>query len=300
MVQGQTTPLSAFHENDVASQKTNLFLGIIQQRYVRTLHGAVHGIASMLALLLGNYLFVSQVILGMEVPSSIKSVFFLSNITSASVTILFFWDKVQSWQLATTSMKDKGLVAQQMQNFNRGRGALAMLSYSLFPMLVQLCPSELLDSILFSSVVAIATLSCTTKTFFLIQDYRRVLFFVYGMYSAAVAVAILRYGRISSLLRAYPLLPNHFEKQAYFVVSCVQFGFMWYYFYSRRLVSKEWVQSMCKNYHPIMFVAYLIRLSFDQWWASMLPTEVVIHSLLLTLFGILFLAKIVKTQLTKV
>lgn len=300
MVQGQTTPSSAFHENDVASQKTNLFLGIIQQRYVSTLHGAVHGIASMLALLLGNYLFVSQVILGMEVPSSIKSVFFLSNITSASVTILFFWDKVQSWQLATTSMKKKGLVAQQMQNFNRGRGTLAMLSYSLFPMLVQHCPSELLDSILFSSVVAIATLSCTTKTFFLIQDYRRVLFFVYGMYPAAVAVAILQYGSISSLLRAYPLLPNHFEKQAYFVVSCVQFGFMWYYFYSRRLVSKEWVQSMCKNYHPIMFVAYLIRLSFDQWWASMLPTEVVIHSLLLTLFGILFLVQIVKTQLKKV
>ena len=284
----------------MASQKTNLFLGIIQQRYVSTLHGAVHGIASMLALLLGNYLFVSQVILGMEVPSSIKSVFFLSNITSASVTILFFWDKVQSWQLATTSMKKKGLVAQQMQNFNRGRGTLAMLSYSLFPMLVQHCPSELLDSILFSSVVAIATLSCTTKTFFLIQDYRRVLFFVYGMYPAAVAVAILQYGSISSLLRAYPLLPNHFEKQAYFVVSCVQFGFMWYYFYSRRLVSKEWVQSMCKNYHPIMFVAYLIRLSFDQWWASMLPTEVVIHSLLLTLFGILFLVQIVKTQLKKV
>lgn len=296
MVDDQAPP-SAFREYDLASREVpKLFLGLIEHRYVRTLHGAVHGLASMLSLLLGNYLFGAQVVLGRDAHQSIKLAFFSSSIISAAVTIVFFWNKVQSWQLSTTSMKEKGLVAQDLLNFNRGRGTLALLSYSVFPLLVQQCPPRYLYSTLISSAIAIAMFACTGKTFVLIQNYGKTLFLVYGMFPSAVGLSILRFGNISSFLQAYPLLLDHYEKQAYFVVSCVQFGFMWYYFYSRRLVSKELVQTMCKNYHPIMFLAYAIRLSFDHWWNTM-PLEVAFHSLLVSLFGVLFLIKLMKTQM---
>lgn len=291
-------PQSAFREYDIASrEEPRLFLGFIEHRYVRTLQGAVHGLSSMLSLLLGNYLFCARVVLDRDPQRSIKLAFLSSSIISAAVTIFFFWNKVQSWQLSTTSMKEKGLVAKDLLNFNRGRGTLALLSYSVFPLLVQQCPPRYLYSKVISIAMAIGMLACTAKTFVLIQNYGRTLFLVYGMYSSAVGLVILRFGSVSSFLRVYPLLIDHYEKQAYFVVSCVQFGFMWYYFYSRRLVSKELVQTMCKNYHPIMFLVYATRLSLDHWWNTM-PIEVAFHSLLVSLFGVLFLIKLLKTRLT--
>jgi hypothetical protein len=250
----------------------------------------------MIALLLGNILFVSRVIIGIDIPSSIKMTFFISNIVSASITILFFWNKVQSWQLATTSMKDKGLVARQMRNFNRGRGTLAMLAYTIFPVVVRKCPPEWLSSVSFSTVFAIFTLGLTTKTYLLIRDYGKTLFLAYGMLPAAVAVTILHYRTIENMLEAHPQLLDHFEKQSYFIVACVQFGFMWYYFYSRRMVSKQLVQNMCKNYHPTIYLIYAVRLTMDRWWATM-PVAIMFHSVLITLLGLLFFVKIVKTQL---
>lgn len=297
MVQIKSTESSpAFHEHDTASKEKTRFLGIIEKRYVRTLFGAAHGIASMLALLLGNLLLVVQVMIGMNPSSSVKLTFFVANIVSASVTILFFWDKVQSWQLSTTSIKDKGLIAQQMQNFNRGRGTLTLLSYSLFPIVVLQCPQDWLGSTSFSSGIALVTLGLTFQTFKLISDYGKTLFVVYGMFPAIVGITILQYGNVSAMLQAHSQLADHFEKQAYLILTSVQFGFMWYYCYSRRMVSKEWVQVMCANYHSLVFFVYVARLTADQWWTSM-PAAIMFHNLLVTLLGCLFLVKIVKTQL---
>lgn len=300
MVQVKPTEISsAFHEHDTASKEKKKFLGVIEKRYARSLPGVVHAIASMLALLFGNLLFVAQVIFGMDLSTSIKLSFFISNIVSATITILFFWNKVQSWQLSTTSMQDKGLVAKQMQNFNRGRGTLALLSYSLFPVVVLKCPQDWLDSVSFSSGIAWVTLGLTSQTFLLIRDYGTPLIVVYGMFPAGVGITILRYGSISAMLQNHSQLADHFEKQAYFVLASIQFGFMWYYFYSRRLVSRVRVQTMCKNYHPILSLIYAARLFTDNWWTSM-PAAVMIHSLLMILMSCLFAVKIAKTQLKRV
>lgn len=199
------------------------------------------------------------------------------------------------------------LLVKQMHNFNRGRGTLAILNYSIFPLVVATASPAWLESKNFFMAVSILVLLISWKTFQLIRDYGKILFLVYGMYPGLVALVVLTtHSDISTFLATYPDLMVHFENQAFFVVSCVQFGFLLYYAYGRRLVSKEVVQELCKNYHPALFFVYvgsgLWRTTQHGGWSNSLffprglPWPIVGHSILISLFGFLFAFKIVKTQ----
>lgn len=294
---------SAFQEYDACLKEHHRFLGIVPTRYVKTVYGALHGLLSMLSLVLGNILFIAKVLVGSNdtilswsLTGTLLLTFFVSNLVSAGITILFFWNKVQSWQLATTSMKEKGLSAAQMQNFNRGRGTIAILLYSLYPLVHATCPVAWLEDFLFSTAFAATLLGLVVFNYRLIRDYSKTLLVVYGLRQAGLAVAILSHGSIATLARAYPNLLDQCETEAVFVVSAVEFGFMWYYAYSRRLVSKETIQEMCKRYHPLLFYMYFGRLQYNSWWTS-LPPSMWLQAILASAFAMLFLVKLVKTQL---
>ena len=83
-------------------------------------------------------------------------------------------------------------------------------------------------------------------------------------------------------------------KEALFVTCCVEFGFLWFYLYSRRLVTKELVQSMCKHYHPAVLYVWVFRLTVDRWW-NKLPTSMSWVMALNSLLTVLFLVKMIKS-----
>lgn len=292
---------AAFQEFDSAAKETSKFLGVVPTRYIRTYHGLIHALASLGSLLLGNLLFLEQVILGKTAKNdAMKIAFWRCTIISSLVTYGFFWNKVQSWQLSTTSIQEKGLEAKQMQNFNRGRGTLALFVYSLVPLVWATFPQNWLASRVFVTSLSLAVVTISCKIFYLIRDYGKTLFLIYGMYPALVALLAIIHGDLVRLTQAYPNLMTHFENQACFVIACVQFGFFWYYVYSRRMVSKTTVQECCKHYHPILFFTYVgcglwrPATQGGAWWH--LPLPLALHSLFVTLLGFLFVVKMIKTQ----
>merc|ERR1712238_145102 len=105
----------------------------------------------------------------------------------------------------------------------------------------------------------------------LIKDYGKILFVVYGFTPMALGISILIHGvgqqggTIASFNENYPLVLDRIEKEASFVISCVQMGFMLYYMYSRNLVTKLTVQKICKCYHVTMVIIYLFRVERDLW-----------------------------------
>jgi hypothetical protein len=107
----------------------------VNKRYIKTFYGIVHGICSTKALLLGNVVFANRVLLGNPGTemSKVELIFHRANFVSAATTALFFWNQVQSWQLSTTTMEEKGLTPRSIQKANQGRGVVAMLLFSLFP-----------------------------------------------------------------------------------------------------------------------------------------------------------------------
>ena len=144
------------------------FLGIVDKRYVRTFTGLLHAIASVAALIIGNYLFVQVIVLNHSYDDdrhidSMTTVFHCVTFTSAA-TLLPFWNKVQSWQLSTTTMSQKGLSSKQMQQFNRGRGVVAPLLSAIYPLLyryLQQQPEQaqiILDDAILSRAIAASIL----------------------------------------------------------------------------------------------------------------------------------------------
>ena len=113
-----------------SEERSYKFLGI-NKRYLQTYTGLLHATSSIVALLIGNYLFLQCILLGNDVFDSssgslLPTIFHVATFLSGS-SLLPFWKKVQSYQHSTTSMKEKGLTPSQMQNFNRGRGILALI-----------------------------------------------------------------------------------------------------------------------------------------------------------------------------
>jgi hypothetical protein len=284
---------SAFHENDIGSKEKTRFLGVIKKRYVGSLVGALHAIASIISMLLGNVLFVSQVVVGFHFSQNVKLAFFTASALSATIVATFFWNNVQSWMLSTTSVEEKGLTPKNVQDFNRARGAIAPLNASLFPLLVHLSPEEWLEKASFSVIYAIVSLLWSAKTFQLVRAYQTKLFTLYGLFHALLACSVLSYGNIAAMLQAYPKLLNHAEQQAYFLIACVQFGFLLYYFYSRRMVSKQFVRNACLTYHPTMVIVYASQILTMRWW-EMVPTPVVLHSSLMVIIGVMNMSQMIK------
>jgi hypothetical protein len=303
----------------------SLLLGrLIPPQYIKTFPGLLHGTSSLASLLLGNFLFIKHVLWGFDKNSasstvmrgstndSAKKAFWMFTIISASITIVWYWDKVQSWQLSTTTMKEKGLTAAQLQNFNRGRGTLTPLTYSLIPLFMSLAPNSWLESSQCSIALALTTMALSAGSFALIRDYSKPLFWVYGLYPALISLMVIWHHRLSAVLLLhdddghYPSsLLTHMEHQSYFVISCIQVGFLLYYLYSRRLITKEFVQRVCKLYHPTMMFSYLMC---DAWqfggsgggWFGVsmvgLPWPVVVHSVVLRLVGIVYAWKMMSKR----
>jgi len=274
----------------------------IPTQYIKTFSGLLHGISSLTSLVLGNFLFIKHALLGFDATTTSGSIdftklaFWLFTIFSASTTIILYWNKVQSWQLSTTTMKEKGLTPQQLQNFNRGRGTLTPLSYALLPFFISVAPESWLESAHCSVTIALTTMALSAGSFTLIREYSKPLFWVYGLYPSLVSMTVLWHQRLSAVLLLhgnYPHLLTHMEHQAYFVISCIQFGFLLYYLYSRRLITKEFVQRTCKHYHPTMMFSYLVCdiLHFGRGGGGLLglpiglPGTVVAHSIVLRLVG---------------
>lgn len=255
------------------STKTK-FLGIVDKRYIRTFTGLLHAIASVAALIIGNYLFVQVIVLNHSYDDRhidfMATVFHVLTFLSAA-TLLAFWHKVQSWQLSTTTMSQKGLSSKQMQQFNRGRGVVAPILSAIYPLLyryLQQQPEQaqimLLDDAILSRLIGALILLVALYQYTLIRDYGKALFIVYGGSKLGFSLHLLYTGSFASLRDNYPPAIAYLEKEALLVTCCVQFGFLWYYLYSRRLVTKELVQTMCKNYHPAVLYVWVWRLTMDR------------------------------------
>lgn len=245
------------------------FMGIFNNRFIKTIHGILHGIGSAVALLLGNVVFVNRVLLGNQPAgnSMYEFCFHACNFLASTMTAFFFWDKVQSWQLSTTTMATKGLTPRVLQRLNQGRGVVAMLLFSLFPLFCRSMPEIVLDSKIFSNGLAMIMITGSFSIFDLLKDYGKILWIVYGMTPMALGVSFLccSGGTVTSITEDYPLILDRFEKEASFVIICVQMGFMMYYLYSRNLVKKDMVQKICKTYHVTLSMMFLFRVERDLW-----------------------------------
>ena len=159
----------------------DLFLGIVEKKYIRSVYGAMHGIGSLLALILANYVFFARV--ATSSPQHLETVEVFChgfNVVSASITMLFFWDKVQNWQLSTTSMKEKGLTPLILKRLNQGRGVVTMLLYSALPLLQVTLPMALLDNAFFSVIIAFLFIGAAIWVYFLVKDYSKPIYLAYG------------------------------------------------------------------------------------------------------------------------
>jgi predicted membrane channel-forming protein YqfA (hemolysin III family) len=97
MVQIKSTAQTPFEEADASAKEKKKFLGF-NKRYLRSIPGAVHGLASVLSLILANCLFLLHTLFGLDQGGSSNQLgvaFYVCNVVSAGVTSLFFWNKIQ-------------------------------------------------------------------------------------------------------------------------------------------------------------------------------------------------------------
>jgi len=268
------------------------FLGV-DKRFLRSYTGLVHSVSSLIALFIGNYLFIRCIILGQDVffGSVLPTMFHTASITSG-LTLIPFWNEVQSWQHSTTTMKEKGLTPVQMKDFNRGRGVLAPILCAVFPLAARHLGEDVLQSAVFCRAVGAVVLALSSFQYRLIRDYGRALFIVYGGSKLGYSLHVLLTGSLSDETAI-----AFIEKEALLVVCCVEFGFLWYYCESRKLVTKEFVREVCKRYHPILMYTFVIRLAAERWWRS-LPLSLAWVMALNTMLASLFFVKMIKSMVS--
>jgi len=282
--------MSSSNKN-IDNASSSKFLGVVNKRYIKTFHGLLHGILSTKALLLGNLVFVNRVLLGNQgsiTESTIEPIFHRANFVACAIIAVFYWKKVQSWRLSTTTLQENGFTPQVLQRFNQGRGVVAMLLFSVVPLVMNYAPTSLLENTAFSNGLAMALLGGSAFAYHLIQEYGKHLWLVYGMTPMAFGISILCNGTIANMTEAFPMVMDRYTKEASFCISCVQMGFMFYYLYSRNRVSKETVQTICKRYHVAIAFIYLFRVERDLWLqfthgpAGVVPWPMMIQPLILT------------------
>lgn len=280
-------------KHDVSGDKN---FGLVNKRYIKTFHGIIHGICSTKALLLGNVVFVNRVLLGNPGTEmgKVELIFHRANFVSAATTALFFWNQVQAWQLSTTTMEEKGISPRGMQKANQGRGVVAMLLFSLLPLVCQYMTQHALDSRVFAKGLALTLMAGSAFVYHLLKDYGKpALWLVYGMTPMALGMSILccsdHRGSVASVTENYPAVMDQFQKEASFVISCVQMGFFQYYLYSRNLVTKRTVQKICKTYHVTLSMIFLYRVERDLWLrfttgtVGVIPWPMMVQPMILTL-----------------
>lgn len=288
------------------SSNDTKFLGIVDKRYIRTFYGLIHGIGSTKALVRGNIVFLNRVLLGNQsLGSANNTIFHTANFVATLITAIFFWNKVQSWQLSTTTMKEKGVTPRTLQRFNQGRGVVTMLLYSLIPFAYAWAPNHFLESQVFSCGLALALIAGSAFCYNLIKDYGKHLWLVYGMTPMALGFTILSNSEhtLASVQETTPLVMDRFQKESCFVISCVQLGFMMYYLYSRNRVTKATVQKTCKTYHVTIAMIFLFRAKYDLLMyfikrpSSTIPWPMLVQPVILAIFSS---SKILKALGTKV
>jgi len=265
---GSRPPTAITDETDHATTKNNKFLGILNKRYFKSVHGILHGILSLKALVLGNLVFADRVLLGTEFTKGtmIEALFHRSNFLSSFITLVFFWNHVQNWRLGSSTMEERELTPQILKRFNQGRGVVTMLLFSLFPLVCTYGSQAMLDSQLVATSMAVTFLVGSAGVYRLVKDYSRVMWMVYGLTPMMLGLSLLTHdGSIASFLATYPSAMDWYQKEASFVVSCVQMGFLLYYLYSRNKVTQTTVNTICKTYHVGLTLVYLFRVELDLW-----------------------------------
>ena len=277
---------------EVVTNHSRKFLGIVDKRYVRTFPGLLHAIASIVSLVTGNYLFLRVIVLNHNsmLDSTATTVFHVVTFLSGA-TLLPFWTKVQSWQLSTTTMAQKGLSGAQMQRFNQGRGVLAPLLSAIYP-LIRRYQADLLDDATAARWIGALVGLVALYQYTLIRNYGKALFVVYGSSKLGFSLHLLLLAGSNNTAYMYAL--EYLEKESLLVTCCVEFGFLWYYLYSRRLVTKEFAQKMCRNYHPALLYVWMLRLTADRWWTK-LPWSMFWVMVLNSLLTVMFLVKLVQS-----
>ncbi len=211
----------------------------------------------------------------------------------SGATLCFFWKSVQSYQHSTTSLRDKGLTAKQMQRFNRGRGIFALILCAVYPLMYRHLPDDILQDTTFCRSVAAMVLLTTLYQYTLIRDYGKALFIVYGGSKLGFSIHLILNGSLYSMRKTYPYVLNFFEKEALLISCCVEFGFLWYYCESRRIVSQQFVRDACKRYHPILVYVFAGKMLTEKWW-NRLPLSLSWVMFLDTLLVSLFVYKMIK------
>lgn len=279
-----------------AAAAPSKFLGVIPRRYLDSYIGMLHGTSSFVALIVGNYLFLNCFLLRNDIllddDSFLPSIFHVATALSGT-TLCFFWKSIQSYQHSSTSLRDKGLTAKQIQRFNRGRGIFALILCAVYPLMYRHLPDDMLQDTTFCRAVAAMVVLITLYQYTLIRDYGKALFIVYGGSKLGFSLQLMFNGSLYSLRESSPYLLNFFEKEALLISCCVEFGFLWYYCESRRIVSRQFVKDACKRYHPIMMYVFAGKMMTDKWW-NRLPLSISWVMFLDTLLVSLFAYKMVK------
>ena len=201
-------------------------------------------------------------------------------------------------------MEEKGLTKRILQRFNQGRGVVTMLLYSLVPFVYSILPNYYLESRRFSNLVALTMITGSAYSYCLIKDYGAHLWLVYGMTPMALGISMLCHSdqTVLSFYESYPLAMDRYLKEASLVICCVQLGFLMYYLYSRNLVTKSTVQTICKTYHITMGIFFLLRVKHDLMvyypTGGTIPWPMLIQPMLLTALFSFKLLKFIATKKT--
>lgn len=250
--------------------RSDKHFGLVIKRYIKIFHGIIHDIFPrqallldnvvlanrVLVILLGTAVFASRMLLGNQGTemSKLELVFHRCNFVAAAMTAIFFWNRVPSRQLPPTMTEEEKTVSPRaIQKANQGRGVVAMLLFSFFPLVCQYMPQNVMESGVFAKGLALTLMAGSASVYHLIKDYGNPsLWLLYGMTPMALGISILcssdHTGSVASVIENYPAVMDRYQKDSSFVICCVQVIFLQYYLYSRNLSTNRMVQ---KNLHDL-------------------------------------------------
>merc|ERR1712124_193090 len=101
----------------------------------------------VLLLLCGIVVFANRMLLANQGSgmSEMEIVFHRCNFVASAITARFFWNKIPSSPIAEEEIT---LAPRVIQKANQGRGVVAMLLFSLFPLVCQYMPQGVMESAL--------------------------------------------------------------------------------------------------------------------------------------------------------
>lgn len=238
----------------------------ISPRQVRILSNIVL-VDRVLLLLCGIVVFANRMLLGNQGSgmSKMEIVLHRCNFVAAAITALLFWNKIPSSPIAEEEIT---LVPRAIQKANQGRGVVAMLLFSLFPLVCQYMPQGVMESALFAKGLALTLMAGSVLVYHLMKDYgNSALWLLYGMTPMALGVSILycsdHTGSVASFLKNYPAVMDRYQKESSFVICCAHIICLQYYLCSRNLLAKRTVQKVCTIYQITLGTILLYPFSTD-------------------------------------